>query len=74
VWIISQRAFREGKEEGLVAIDTSHLFPAQVTRIAYRRGAYLRAYAVEFIRLFAPHLKPEDLKALEAGDRQDFEI
>jgi LysR family cys regulon transcriptional activator len=74
VGIISQRAFREGKEEGLVAVDTSHLFPAQVTRIAYRRGAYLRAYAVEFIRLFAPRLGPDDLKALEAGNRQDFEI
>ena len=74
VGIISQRAYREGKEEGLVAIDTSHLFPAQVTRIAYRRGAYLRAYAVEFIRLLAPRLTPEDLKALESGNRQDFEI
>ena len=74
VGIISQRAFREGKEEGLAAIDTSHLFPAQVTRIAYRRGAYLRAYAVEFIRLFAPRLTSADLKAIETGERQDFEI
>jgi LysR family cys regulon transcriptional activator len=74
VGIISQRAFREGKEEGLAAIDTAHLFPAQVTRIAYRRGAYLRAYAVEFIRLFAPRVAPEHLKALEAGNRQDFAI
>jgi LysR family cys regulon transcriptional activator len=74
VGIISQRAFREGKEEGLAAIDTSHLFPAQVTRIAYRRGAYLRAYAVEFIRLFAPRLAPADFKALEAANRQDFQI
>jgi LysR family transcriptional regulator, cys regulon transcriptional activator len=74
VGIISQRAFREGKEDGLVAVDTSHLFPAQVTRIAYRRGAYLRAYAVEFIRLFAPRFAPADFKALEAPDRQDFQI
>ena len=74
VGIISQRAFREGKEEGLVAMDTAHLFPAQVTRIAYRRGAYLRAYAVEFIRLFAPHVTAADLHALESGERQDFDI
>ena len=39
-----------------------------------RRGAYLRAYAVEFIRLFAPHVTAADLKALEAGGRQDFDI
>lgn len=74
VGIISQRAFREGKEEGLVAIDTAHLFPAQVTRIAYRRGAYLRAYAVEFIRLFAPRLAPADLNALGAAQGESFDI
>ena len=74
VGIISQRAFRDGKEDGLVAIDSSHLFPAQVTRIAYRRGAYLRSYAVEFIGLFAPRFTASDLKALEAGGAVDFDI
>jgi LysR family cys regulon transcriptional activator len=74
VGIISQRAFRDGKEEGLVAIDSAHLFPAQVTRIAYRRGAYLRSYAIEFIGLFAPRFAAADLKALEAGPGQRFEI
>jgi len=74
VGIISQRAFRAGKEEGLVAIDSAHLFPVQVTRIAYRRGAYLRSYALEFIGLFAPRFTPADVKALEAGPGQRFEI
>ena len=74
VGIISQRAFRDGKEEGLVAFDSSHLFPAQTTRIAYRRGAYLRAYAVEFIRLFAPGLAASDIARAEAGAGSDFSI
>ena len=74
VGIISQRAFRAGKEEGLVAIDSAHLYPVQVTRIAYRRGAYLRSYALEFIGLFAPRFTPADVKALEAGPGQRFEI
>jgi len=73
VGIISQRAFREGKDEGLVALDSSHLFPTQTTRLAYRRGAYLRGYMVEFIRLFAPNLRGEDLKKIEAGG-ETFEI
>lgn len=38
VGIISARAYREGKEDGLVALDCSHLFPAQITRLAYKRG------------------------------------
>ena len=74
VGIISQRAFREGKEEGLAAIGSSHLFPAQTTRIAYRRGAYLRAYTMEFIRLFAPGLTAADIARAEAGAGSDFSI
>lgn len=74
VGIISERAFRPGRDEGLVALDCSHLFPAQTTRIAFRRGAYLRGYTVEFIRLFAPHLRAGDLKALGNAARENFSI
>lgn len=74
VGIISSRAFREGKEEGLVRLDCAHLFPEQTTRLAYKRGAYLRAFTVEFIRLFAPNVRAEDLKQLEAAAKEDFSI
>lgn len=74
VGIISSRAFREGKEDGLVALDCSHLFPAQITRLAYKRGAYLRGYTVEFIRLFAPNVRSTDLKQLEAAAGENFSI
>jgi LysR family transcriptional regulator, cys regulon transcriptional activator len=74
VGIISSRAFRKGKDEGLVALNCEHLFPAQTTRLAYRRGAYLRGYTVEFIKLFAPNVRAEDLKRLEAGAGANFSI
>src|SRR6185312_4299183 len=74
VGIISSRAFRAGKDEGLKALDCEHLFPAQTTRLAFKRGTYLRSYVVEFIRLFAPHVTAVDLKQLEAGDAEDFSI
>jgi len=74
VGIISERAFREGKDEGLVKLDTSHLFPAQTTRLAYRRGAYLRAFTTEFIRLIAPTVRAEDLKHLAEKRGEDFSI
>jgi len=74
VGIISSRAYRKGKEEGLIALDCDHLFPAQTTRLAYKRGAYLRGYAVEFIRLFAPHVRAADLKQLDAAAGEDFSI
>ncbi len=74
VGIISSRAFRRGKEEGLIALDCDHLFPTQTTRLAYRRGAYLRGYTVELIRLLAPHIRVEDLKQLAAGGAETFSI
>ena len=74
VGIISARAFRKAKDEGLRALDCAHLFPTQTTRLAYKRGAYLRTYTVEFIRLFAPHVRGEDLKQLEAAAGENFSI
>ena len=74
VGIISQRAFRAGKEEGLVALDCGHLFPVQTTRLAYRRGAYMRGYMVEFIRLFAPNMRAGDLRQLQGEARDNFAI
>lgn len=74
IGIISSRAFRNGKEDGLVALDCDHLFPAQTTRLAFRRGAYLRGYTVEFIRLLAPHVRREDLEQLANTAAEDFSI
>lgn len=67
VGIISSRAFRKGKDEGLVALEADHLFPAQTTRLAFRRGAYLRSYTVEFIKLIAPAVDADALRSLEGG-------
>jgi LysR family transcriptional regulator, cys regulon transcriptional activator len=74
VGIISSRAYRDGKEDGLVALNCDHLFPMQTTRLAYKRGAYLRGYMVEFIRLFAPDVRAEDLKQLSGAGGANFSI
>jgi LysR family cys regulon transcriptional activator len=74
VGIISSRAFREGKEEGLEKLDCEHLFPAQTTRLAYRRGAYLRGYTLEFIKLIAPKVRESDLRRIEAAKGENFSI
>lgn len=74
VGIISERAFREGKDEGLVKLDAAHLFPAQTTRLAFRRGAYLRKFTTEFVRLIAPNVRPEDLRHLAEARGEDFSI
>jgi len=74
VGIVSERAFRASNEEGLVALSCEHLFPRQTTRLAYKRGAYLRGFTIEFIRLFAPNLRHEDLKQIEEAVGENFSI
>jgi DNA-binding transcriptional LysR family regulator len=74
VGIISAKAYREGRDEGLVALPAEHLFPAQTTRLAWKRGAYLRGFTVEFVRLFAPTLTRADLEGLGQRPGQDFSI
>lgn len=47
--------------DGLQAITANHLFATNVTRVAVRRGAFLREYAVDFIRELAPRLSLDEL-------------
>lgn len=56
VGLIASIAFDEQRDQALRAIDARHLFPPHTTRIAVRRGAYLRDFAYRFITLFAPPL------------------
>jgi LysR family transcriptional regulator, cys regulon transcriptional activator len=68
VGIVASMAVENNLANGLKAIDASHLFAPNVTRLAVRRGAYLRAYTYEFILQFAPGLKRSDIEtALSAG-------
>ncbi len=47
--------------KGLQAVRANHLFAPNVTRVAVRRGAFLREYAVDFIRQLAPKLSLDEL-------------
>ncbi len=47
--------------KGLQAIRANHLFAPNVTRVAVRRGAFLREYAIDFIRQLAPKLSLDEL-------------
>ena len=63
VGIVASMAFDHGRDKGLRAVEASHLFAPNVTRLAVRRGAYLRAYAYHFISQFAPELKRAEIEA-----------
>lgn len=59
VGIMASMAFEPDRDQGLVALDASHLFEASTTRIGFRRNTYLRRYMYDFIHTFAPHLTEE---------------
>jgi len=62
VGIVASMAFDHGRDKGLRAIESSHLFAPNVTRLAVRRGAYLRTYAYHFIERFAPGVTRADIE------------
>ena len=75
VGIIASVAFDELRDAHLVAVEARHLFATNTTRVAIKRGAYLRGYVFDFIRTFAPTLTPELVQralASPAGERFDI--
>ncbi len=68
--IIAALAFDPQRDTGLVAIDAAHLFESNTTRLALRRGSYLRRYDYDLISLFAPHLTQRvvDMAVQGGGD------
>ncbi|HJV74966.1 MAG TPA: CysB family HTH-type transcriptional regulator [Noviherbaspirillum sp.] len=56
VGIVASMAVEHNCASGLKALEAAHLFAPNVTRLAVRRGAYLRSYIYEFIQQFAPQL------------------
>jgi LysR family cys regulon transcriptional activator len=75
VGIVASVAFDEQRDTTLRAIDAGHLFAANLTRVAVRRGSYLRAYVYDFIRTFAPPLtRPVVEAALVDAEPSRFDI
>jgi LysR family cys regulon transcriptional activator len=71
VGIIAHMAWEEGVDEDLVPLDVSHLFPPSTTRMAFRRGMWLRGFMFDFIQEFSPHLTRERVEAAIAAPDQE---
>ena len=64
VGIVAQMAYDPERDSAFEKLDAAHLFAPSITRLAIRRGAFLRGYIYEFIHLFAPAL---DRAAVDAA-------
>jgi LysR family cys regulon transcriptional activator len=56
VGIVASIAFDPDRDRNLRAIDAGHLFEVNLTRLALRRGTWLRSYVYAFIESFASPL------------------
>jgi len=57
VGIVAAIAYDETRDHDLRAIDARHLFAINSTKLAVRRGSFLRSFVYEFIETFASPLK-----------------
>lgn len=63
IGIVASMAYNAERDAGLRLLPSDHLFPTATTRIALRRGRFLRRFAYRFIELCAPNLTEKVVKA-----------
>ena len=63
IGIIASMAYQEERDSKLALLDVGNLFEDNTTRIALRKGYFLRGFAYEFIELCSPKLDEAKVKA-----------
>jgi LysR family transcriptional regulator, cys regulon transcriptional activator len=56
----------------LVGVALGHLFGSNVTRVAFKRGAYLRQFVLSFAELLSPNLSAALIQKAMSGAGSDF--
>jgi LysR family cys regulon transcriptional activator len=74
IGIIASMAYQKDRDTQLTLLESSHLFSNNTTRIAIRKGHYLRGYAYKFIELCSKELTENDIKlALSPNVESDID-
>uniref|UniRef100_UPI001FE86DFC LysR substrate-binding domain-containing protein n=1 Tax=Dechloromonas hortensis TaxID=337779 RepID=UPI001FE86DFC len=63
VGVVASVAYDKEQDRNLELIQVPDLFPSNTTRIAVRRGTYLRSYAHAFIEKVCPDVGEESIKS-----------
>ena len=74
VGIVAQMAYDPARDTQFDKLDAAHLFAASMTRLALRRGVYLRGFVYEFITLFAPQFDRSAIDAALQGKAESYEL
>lgn len=71
VGLVADIAYDVERDPSLVALPAGHLFGSQITHLAIKRGATLRAYVHHFIMLVAPTVDASMIDRLVRGEGHD---
>jgi LysR family cys regulon transcriptional activator len=75
IGIVAEMAVRDdGLDSDLVSIPAGHLFGANVSRIAFRKGVYLREFVLTFAELLSDRLTRALIQRAMGGEGQDYEL
>ncbi len=74
VGIVAEMAMREDSGGELVAHPAGHLFGSNVTRVAFKRGAYLRHYVYAFAELLSERLPRALIERAMAGGGVHYDL
>lgn len=75
VGIVTELAMRDPLlDTDLVARPLGHLFGANVTRVAFKRGAYLRQFVLAFAEMLSPRLTPSLIERAMSGQGTDYQL
>jgi LysR family cys regulon transcriptional activator len=75
VGILAEMAVRDDPPgSDLVARPAGHLFGMNVSRVAFKRGAYLRNFVYTFAELLSDRLTRTLIQRAMAGDGQDYDL
>lgn len=72
VGIVASIAFDEERDRNLRALDARDLFAVNLTKLAVRRGAFLRAFVYDFIETFASPLTREVVERAMSTPTQEL--
>ena len=75
VGIVAEAAVRDDPPGGdLVSRPVGHLFGTNVTRIAFKRGAYLREFVYAFAEMLSDRLSRKLITGAMAGEADDYQL
>ena len=75
IGIVAEIAMREeGTTSDLVARPVGHLFGQNITRVAFKRGAYLRNFVYAFAEMLSDRLSRALITKAMSSDGQDYQL